>query len=335
MSHQPLAQRRALATLAGLAALASAALWTPAQADEAPPRWPQHAVRIIVPYGSGGAVDVSTRKLAQRLSEQTGQSFIVENKAGGTGTIGANQVAKAAADGYTLMANDTTFSLLPYIFARLPFDPQKDLQPVSAFLFAPMVLAVNSSSRFKTLQDLLAEARQHPGSLSYGTGGAGTTPHFGTEALGIQAGVKFMHVPFKGAAEATQAVLSNTVDFQLASTVGLISNVQGKTLRLLAISGQQRLPLLSSVPTFEEAGVHWGGVVNWTGLWAPAGTPAPVLQRLQTEIAQAMGTADVQGYAQRMGVEARSVDAAGFASLLAASSANWAKVAANTAFSKP
>lgn len=296
--------------------------------------WPTKAVRIIVPYGPGGAVDVATRKMAQKLTEQTGQSFYVENKPGATGTIGASLVAKADPDGYTLVANDTTYSLLPHIFKKLPFDPQADLVPVSAFLFAPMGLAVNAQSRFKTLSELLGEARREANRVSYGTGGPGTTPHFATEALGIAAGVNFMHVPFKGAAEATTAVLSNTIDMQIASTTGLMGNVKSGKMRMLAISGDKRLAALPEVPTFTETGLSWPGVVNWTGLWAPKGTPADVMARLQKEIATAMASADMKAFADGMGADPRHVGSDAFGRLLKDSSESWGKVAANTAFEK-
>ncbi len=165
--------------------------------------YPNKAVKIIVPYAPGGAVDVVTRKVAQKLTEQTKQVFFVENKAGATGTIGVNQVAKSDPDGYTLVANDTTFSLLPHIFNKLPFDPNADLQPISAFVFVPMGLVVSSESKYKTLNELIADARKEPNKVTYGTGGSGTTPHFVGEAFGIAANANFMAVPFKGAAEAT------------------------------------------------------------------------------------------------------------------------------------
>lgn len=296
--------------------------------------YPSKPVKIVVPYAPGGAVDVVTRKMAQKLTEQTGQSFYVENRAGATGTIGALQVSKSASDGYTLMANDTTFSLLPHIFKKLPFDYAQDLVPVGAYIFAPMGLAVNAPSKFKTLHELVAEAKAHPNKVTYGSGGAGTTPHFATEALGLAAGVNFMHVPFKGAAEATQAVLSNTIDMQIASTTGLMGNVKGGKLRLLAVSGERRLTALPDVPTFSEAGVPWPGVVNWTGMWAPKGTPPDVMARLQKEISAAMATTDMKTFAEGMGAEPRQVGAETFARMLKESTDSWGKVAANTSFER-
>jgi tripartite-type tricarboxylate transporter receptor subunit TctC len=317
----------------GVLALAALALVT-AATGAAADTWPSKPVKIVVPYAPGGAVDVVTRKMAQKLTEQTGQSFFVENKAGATGTIGAQQVAKAEADGYTLLANDTTYSLLPHIFRKLPFDHGTDLVPVGAYVFAPMAVAVNAQSRFKTLRDLVTEAKAQPNKVTYGSGGAGTTPHFASEALGIAAGANLMHVPFKGAGEATQAVLSNTIDMQIASTTGLMGNVKGGKMRMLAVSGDKRLAALPDVPTFREAGVAWDGVLNWTGLWAPKGTPPAVLARLQKEIATAMATPDMKAFADGMGAEPRHVGADAFGKLLKDSTESWGRITANTAFER-
>lgn len=318
---------------AGRALLAACALSVAAAALAQAP-YPGKPVKIIVPYPPGGAVDVVTRKMAQALSEQTGQSFIVDNRPGATGTIGAFAAARAEPDGYTLMANDTTYSLLPHIFKKLPFDYDKDLLPISAFLFAPMSLVVNAESQYKTLPQFVAAAKAAPGKISYGTGGAGTTPHFTAEAFGMASGTRLMHVPFKGAGEATQAVLSKTIDMQFSSTPGVMGNVKGGKLRILAVGGDKRLAALPDVPTFAEAGVKNFGVVNWTGLWAPKGTPPEVIARLQGEIAKAMAKPDMKTFAEGLGGDPRVADAAAFSKMLSEGSALWGKIASSAAFDK-
>jgi tripartite-type tricarboxylate transporter receptor subunit TctC len=319
--------KKSVAALMGAAVLTAATL-VHAQG------YPAKPVKIIVPYPPGGAVDVVTRKMAAQLQAQTGQTFFVENKAGATGTIGIMSVVHAPADGYTLVANDTTYALLPHIFKKLPFDHQKDLQPVSAFVFAPMGVAVRADGGPKTLGELIAAAKAQPEKVTYGTGGAGTMPHFASEALGIATGAKFMHVPFKGAGEATMALLSGTIEFQIASTPGIISQVKGGKARLLAVSGEQRLPLLPDVPTFAQAGIKDFSVVNFTGLWAPKGTPADVVARLQKEIATAMASAEMKSYAEGIAAVPGYWDASAFGKELASRTAYWGKIAGNTAFER-
>jgi tripartite-type tricarboxylate transporter receptor subunit TctC len=296
--------------------------------------WPAKPVKIVVPYPPGGSVDVVTRKMAAKLQEQTGQTFFVENKPGATGTIGISQVVQSPPDGYTLVANDTTYALLPHIFKKLPFDYANDLRPVAAFVFAPMAVVVKADSRYKTLGDLLNAAKAQPGKVTYGTGGAGTTPHFVSEALGIAAGVNFLHIPFKGAGEATLGMLSGTIDFQVASTPGVMGNVKGGKARLLAVSGTKQLSSLPDVPTFAEAGVKNFGLVNFTGLWAPKGTPDAVMDRLQREIKTAMASADMKGFAEGIASEPGYWDAPTFAKELAERTAYWGKIAANTSFER-
>ena len=269
-------------------------------------RWPTKPVKIIVPYPPGGAVDVVTRKMAAKLQEQTGQTFFVENKAGATGTIGLAPVVQAPADGYTLAANDTTYALLPHIFKKLPFDYAEG--PAAGRRVRVRADERRGQGRLE-VQDARRPARRgarpSPDKVTYGTGGAGTTPHFVSEALGIAAGVNFMHIPFKGAGEATMGMLSGTIDFQVASTPGVMGNVKGGKARLLAVSGNKRLAALPDVPTFAEAGVKNFGLINFTGLWAPKGTPQAVIDRLQKEIATAMASPDMKAFAEGIASEPR------------------------------
>ena len=324
--NQPLA-------LAGRA-LAATVLIVAAAAAHAQAAYPASPVKIVVPYPPGGAVDQVTRRIAQKLTEQTGQSFFVENKAGATDTIGAMQVARAPGDGYTLLANDTTYSILPQVFKKLPWDYAQDLLPVAGFNFAPTAVVVAADSPFKTLGDLVAHSQANPGKLNYGTGGAGTMPHFATEALQGASGLKATHVPFKGAGEATLALLGGTIDFQIASTPGVMGQVRGGKVRLLAVSGEQRLKALPNVPTFAQAGAPGYKVVNFTGLWAPKGTPEAVLETLRKEVAKAMASADVQAFADDLGAMPGVVSGPAFADKLKADAQLWEAVAAKVGVEK-
>ncbi|MGB3881121.1 MAG: tripartite tricarboxylate transporter substrate binding protein [Diaphorobacter nitroreducens] len=315
-------------------ALAATVLIVAAAAVQAQAAYPAKPVKIVVPYPPGGAVDQVTRRIAQKLTEQTGQSFFVENKAGATGTIGAMQVARSPGDGYTLMANDTTYSILPQVFKKLPWDYAQDLVPVAGFNFAPTAVVVAANSPFKTLGDMVAYSQANPGKLNYGTGGAGTMPHFATEALQGASGLKATHVPFKGAGEATLALLGGTIDFQIASTPGVMGQVRGGKVRLLAVSGEQRLKALPNVPTFAQAGAPGYKVVNFTGLWASKGTPEAVLETLRKEVVKAMASADVQAFADDLGAVPGVVSGPAFADKLKADAQLWEAVAAKVGVEK-
>ncbi len=296
--------------------------------------YPGKPVKIVVPYPPGGAVDQVTRRIAQKLTKQTGQSFFVENKAGATGTIGASQVARAPGDGYTLLANDTTYSILPQVFKKLPWDYANDLVAVAGFNFAPTAVVVASNSPFKTLGELIAYSQAHQGKLNYGTGGAGTMPHFATESLKTASGLSATHVPYKGAGEATMALLGGSIDFQIASTPGVMGQVRGGKVRLLAVSGDQRLKALPDVPTFAQAGAPGYKVVNFTGLWAPKGTPDAVLQVLRKNIAQAMASADIQSFADDLGAVPSVLSGQAFADKLKSDARLWESVAGKLGMDK-
>lgn len=315
MFHRTIPLFAVIATLLGLG---------PAPAVAA---YPDKPVRIVVPNPPGGAVDVVTRKIAQKLTVQTGQSFVVENKPGASGTIGTTQVVNAPADGYTLLANDNSYTTLPYVFRKLNWDHQTALVPIAPFAFSPVVLGVKADSRFKDLQSLVGYAKAHPGEVTFGTGGPGSSPHFAAEAFQQAAGIKLMHVPYKGAGEAMVGLLSGSVDLLVVSTPTALAPVKGSQMRLLAISGKSRVSVFPNVPTFAEAGVPDFSLFNWSGLAAPKGTPNEVIVRLQVEIQKALQSADMKEYLAQMGSQPGHLDSPAFAQLIQRETAQWATVA--------
>lgn len=307
------------------AALGTAAAVLPAFAQEA---YPSRPVRVVVPWAPGGAVDTIARRVAQKLSEQMGQPFVVENKAGATGTIGAAEVARARPDGYTLLAMDNTYAMLPYLFHRLPFDHARAFQPITVSAFSPVLLAVGRASPFTTLKALIEAAKKEPETITYGTGGVGSAPHFATEAFQQAAGVKLYHVPYKGAGEAVTAAIAGQVDMVMISPGSALGNIQGGLLRPLAISGARRAAALPDTPTFAEAGLPGFSVINWSGLAAPHGTPAPIVERLQTEVARALAAPDLKEFLDALASEPGGMPPAEFSRLLAEETARWREVAA-------
>lgn len=307
--------------------LLGAALSLPSLA-QAQTAYPSRPVRVVVPWAPGGAVDTLARRLSQKLSDQMGQSFVVENKSGATGTIGAADVARSAPDGYTLLAMDNTYAMLPYLFTRLPFDQATAFQPITVTAFSPVLLAVGERSPHRDLASLIAAAKRDPEKLTYGTGGMGSAPHFSTLAFERAAGVKLYHVPFRGAGEAVIGVLSGNVDLVMISPGSALGNIRGGQLRALAISGEHRAAALPNVPTFAEAGLPGFGVTNWSGLAAPAGTPRPIVDRLYQEAARALQSADMKSFIADLGSEPGGITPAAFARVLAEEVERWREIAA-------
>jgi tripartite-type tricarboxylate transporter receptor subunit TctC len=312
-------------------ALAAVAAIGLVQTTAAQAPYPTKPVRIVVPYAPGGAVDVVTRKVAQKLTEQMGQSFYVENKAGATGSIGTQLVARATPDGYTLLANDNTYSILPYVFKELPWDHASAFAPITVSVFTPVLVAVPAASPFKTLGELLAHAKAHPDTLNYGTGGQGSAPHFATEAFQLAAGVKLSHIPYKGAGEAMLGLVGNQIDLLLVSTPSAVSQIKSGKIRALAVSGDKRLEAHPDIPTFAEAGLPGFGVVNWSGLAAPAGTPADIVARLNGEVKKALASPDMQEFIASMSAQPGGIEPAAFSALIKDETARWAPVAEKAA----
>ena len=289
--------------------------------------YPDKPVRIVVPYAPGGAVDVVARKVAQKLSEQTGQSFFIENKPGASGTIGAQAVIRSAPDGYTLLALDNTFSLLPFVFKKLPWEGELPLVPIAVSAYTPVLLLVNSDSKYKDLASVIAEAKANPDKLTYGTGGNGSAPHFSAEAFQQAAGVKLSHIPYKGAGEAVTGLVGAQIDLVLLSTGSVASQMKASKVRALAASGNKRLSSFPNVPTFAEAGLPGFGIVNWSGLSAPPGTPKDIVARLNAEVKKALESADMKAFLATLSAEPGGGDPEAFAKLMKDENARWAAVA--------
>nr|WP_277819350.1 tripartite tricarboxylate transporter substrate binding protein [Pseudoroseomonas vastitatis] len=274
------------------------------------------------------------RRLSQKLSEQLGQPFVVENKSGATGTIGAGEAARSAADGYTLLAMDNTYAMLPYLFSRLPFDQATGFRPITVTAFSPILLAVGEKSPYRDLASLIAAAKKEPEKLTYGTGGMGSAPHFATLAFEGAADVKLYHVPFRGAGEAVIGVLSGNVDLVMLSPGSALGNIRGGQLRPLAISGEHRTAALPDVPTFAEAGLPGFGVINWSGLAAPKGTPDPVVRKLQQEVSRALAAPDMKTFIGELGSEPGGITPAAFDRLLKEEEERWRNIAATAGIEK-
>ncbi|MDD0812850.1 tripartite tricarboxylate transporter substrate binding protein [Curvibacter sp. RS43] len=293
----------------------------------AQPSWPDKPVRIVVPYAAGGTTDFAARQVAQKLTEQTGKSFFVENKTGASGTIGSNFVAKSAPDGNTLLTNDTTYAMLPSIFKKLPWDHASDLIPVTTLAITPVVLVVPAQSPFKTVAELIAFAKAHPGQLNFGSGGAGSSSHLSGEVFKKEARVFMTHIPYKGAGDAMLALMGNQVDVLITASPTAIPVAKGGKVRALATTGDKRLSSLGAVPTFKEAGLPGFSVMNWFGLAAPKGTPAEIVQKLQQEVAKAMMDPGLLERFSQQGAQPGGLPNAEFAALVKKEISTWSSIA--------
>ncbi len=249
--------------------------------------WPGQVVKIVVPFAPGSFTDVSARLLGQELTEQIGQSVIVENRGGAGGTAGTVAVVRAAADGHTLLLTDNSLSISPGLYPKLPYDPVKDLAQISRIADSPSILMTRNGLGPKTLADLVALMKQKPGGVTFGSGGPGSSAHLAMELLLNVSGTKALHVPFRGVAAAIADVIAGRVDMAIASLASGVAHTKAGTLVGLAVSGDKRSQLLPDVPTFAEAGQPRYDMSYWWGVAAPAGTPRPVIDRLNAEIVKA------------------------------------------------
>lgn len=301
-------------------ALATAPLTLLAQA------WPDKPVRLVVPYAPGGTTDFAGRLVAERLTQQTGTNFFVENRTGASGTIGTAQVARSAPDGTTFLVNDTTYAMLPSLLAKLPWDHAGDLVPVTTLVVTPVVLVVAANSPFKTAQELMEHARRNPGKLNFGSGGTGSSTHLSAEVLKKEGKLFITHIPYKGAGDAMVGLLGNQVDLLITAAPTAVPQVKGGKVRALAVTGDKPLPSLPGVPTFKEVGLPGYTVTNWFGLAAPKGTPKPVIDKLQSEVQKAMADPRVVEKLDAMGARPGGIPSADFAGLIQRETRMWSDV---------
>jgi tripartite-type tricarboxylate transporter receptor subunit TctC len=269
--------------------------------------WPDRVIRIIVPFAAGAFTDISARLLAAELSEQIGQSVIVENRGGAGGVLGTTAVVRAAPDGYTLLLSDTSLSTAPGLYPDLPYDPVRDLAEISRVALSPSILLMRPDLGPHTLTELIALARKRPGEITFGSGGPGSSAHLAMELMFDTAGISGQHVPFRGVAAAITDVMAGRVDMVIASLAAGVAQVKAGTLIGLAVSADQRSPLLPEVPTFAQAGLPAYQMMYWWGLAAPAGTPPGIVERLNHEVNVACAKPRLrEAFAQQAAVAAPS-----------------------------
>jgi len=289
--------------------------------------YPAKQVRLVLPFPPGGGSDIIARVVAQKLTGALGQPVIVDNRAGASGNIAAEIVAKSPADGYTLLFGNSSLSISPAVFQKLNYDPVRDLVPISMASSYPFALAAHPSLPVRSVKELVALARSKPDALAYASAGGGTMSHMAMEMLRLRTGIKVQHLPYKGAAPASVSLLSG--ETQVAFLVMPVAAVQIKAgkLRGLGVAAPRRSAAAPEVPTMEEAGVKDNIALQWNGFFAPARTPQPVLDRLHREVAKAVHLPDVVQRFEAEGATPSGSTPAEFASFFSAEAKKWADVA--------
>ena len=251
--------------------------------------YPSRPIRIVVPYPAGGGIDVISRVAGQRLSQRLGQPVLIDNRPGGGTILAAEQVAKAAPDGYTLMiTTDSTITINPHLYAKLPYDPVRDFVPVTQLLLLNQLLLANPSVPAGNLKELIAYAKANPGKLNYASYGSGSQPHLAMETLKNQAGIDIVHVPYKGIPQAVPAAIAGEVQLTFSGAASSQAHIKSGRLKALAVGGKNRLALMPEIPTFAEAGFPDVPANAWFGLFAPAGTPRDIVMKLHAEVTRVL-----------------------------------------------
>ena len=289
--------------------------------------WPARPIRLVVPFPPGGLIDNMARLVGSRLSQELGQPVVIDNKPGAGGNVGAAEVARAPADGYTLLMASPALTISPAIYKNLPYQPSQ-LAPVALLGRVPNVLLVNPASGIGKVQELVGRAKAKPGQLNYASNGNGTSLHLSAELFKRRSETFITHVPYRGAAAAITALLSGEVDMMFDNLPSAIGQIQAGKLRALAVTTAQRSTALPDVPTLAEAGMEGFNVSAWFGVAAPAGLPAPVATRLADALQKVVQQPQVAAAMQRQGADPAFMDAASAAAALNADAAQWKQVAA-------
>ena len=264
--------------------------------------YPSKPIRMVVPYPPGGPLDIMARAIGQKLAEAWGQPVVVENRAGAGGNIGADLVAKSPPDGYTLlMGAVATHAINPTLYGHVPYDPVKDFLPVALVAQVPNILVVNPSVPAVTVKDLIELARARPGTLNFGSGSTGSTGHLAGELFNIMAGVKMVHIPYKGGAPAMADLLAGQVQLMFDNLANALPNVRAGRLRALAVTTLARSPALPELPTIAESGLPGFDLTTWFGVMAPAGTSPEIVARLNAEIVRDLNAKDMRERLEKMG----------------------------------
>jgi tripartite-type tricarboxylate transporter receptor subunit TctC len=317
----PRCPRRSL-VIAALALFASAF----AQAQE----YPARTIRVIVPFSPGGAVDGPMRLVAQGLGKRLGQSVVVENKPGAGATIGTDIVAKAPADGYTLLLASQTNAISATLYAKLPFDPIEDFAPITLIGREPGVVVVNPAVPATTLAEFIAYVKERPGQVDFASSGNGSGQHLFAAMLASKTGMKMNHIPYKGSGQATTDLLAGVVAMAIPGTAGMVGHIKAGKLRALAVTGAARSPQLPDVPTVMESGVPDYEAYVWMGLLAPKRTPPAIIDRLQREVSAVLAEDEVRRYMAGAGIEIVGSQPAEFDRFFRHEKEQWAKVIRET-----
>lgn len=306
--------------LAAIALLCSSLAW--AQSD-----YPTRAVRVIVPFPPGGATDIVARAVAAQLQAELGQPFVVDNKAGASGNLGMGEAVRSAADGYTLVLGaPQTLTINPQLFANLSFNPQKDLAPIVVVASVPNVLLVGNNVPAKSVQELIALAKQKPGKLNYGSSSIGGTPHLSAELFKYMTGTSILHIPYRGSAPALQDLIGGQIDMMFDNLPASLPHIRSGAVRALAVTTLKRSPAAPELPTMNESGVKGFESEGWFALLAPAGTPQPILDRINTAVNKALGTPEFRERLQNAGAEPVGGSIEDFKNRIAQETQRWANV---------